>query len=204
MPRILAVAEQRGGKLRTVSGEVVSAARNLADTLQAEVHAAVLGPPAILDAAAQLGKFGAATVHVGVHDGFDQYSPDGFAGTLTELIRAGDYHTVLFPASAAGKDLAPRIAARLGCDAADVSSPTFTIVQEYEGRVRLQHVDLYRLTPAEARDLALEDLLDDAVMAVEWPDRWPDPPADAIDVTIDVTGEGVRRIVIGPTQGSAG
>ncbi len=92
----------------------------------------------------------------------------------------------------------------LGCDAADVSSPTFTIVQEYEGRVRLQHVDLYRLTPAEARDLALEDLLDDAVMAVEWPDRWPDPPADAIDVTIDVTGEGVRRIVIGPTQGSAG
>jgi electron transfer flavoprotein alpha subunit len=113
MPKILAVAEQRDGKLRTVSGEVVSAARNIADALGAEVHAALLGPPAVLEAAPQLGRFGASSIHVGTHDAFDQYSPDGFAATLAELIRAGDYHTVLFAASAAGKDLAPRIAARL-------------------------------------------------------------------------------------------
>jgi tRNA threonylcarbamoyladenosine biosynthesis protein TsaE len=88
------------------------------------------------------------------------------------------------------------LAEGLGCDPTDVSSPTFTIVQEYPGRVRLQHVDLYRLTPAEVRDLALDDLLEDAVMAVEWPDRWPDAPAEAIAVTIEVTGEFRRRIVI--------
>jgi len=113
MPGILAVAEQRNGKLRTVSGEVVSAARSLADALQTEVEAALLGPPAIREAAPELGRFGAARVHVGVHDAFEQYSPDGFGGTLADLIRAGDYHTVLFPASALGKDLAPRVAARL-------------------------------------------------------------------------------------------
>lgn len=65
------------------------------------------------------------------------------------------------------------LAEGLGLDPALVSSPTFTIVQEYRGAaVTLQHVDLYRLSPAEAADLALEDLMDDrTVMAVEWPDR---------------------------------
>jgi tRNA threonylcarbamoyladenosine biosynthesis protein TsaE len=89
------------------------------------------------------------------------------------------------------------LAQGLGCDPSDVSSPTFTIIQEYPGATRLQHVDLYRLSPAEVRDLALDDLLDDAVMAVEWPDRWLDAPAESIDVVIEVVGEGERRIVIG-------
>jgi tRNA A37 threonylcarbamoyladenosine biosynthesis protein TsaE len=62
-------------------------------------------------------------------------------------------------------------------------------------------VDLYRLSPAEVRDLALDDLLDDAVMAVEWPDRWLDAPAESIDVVIEVVGEGERRIVIGQSSG---
>ena len=57
-----------------------------------------------------------------------------------------------------------------GLDPADVTSPTFTIVQEYRGpSVTLQHVDLYRLSPAEVADLALDDLLDDrSVMAIGW------------------------------------
>jgi electron transfer flavoprotein alpha subunit len=113
MPRILAVAEQRNGELRTVSHEVVSAARELSGALGAEVHAALLGPPAVANAAAQLGRFGAAHVHVGRHDAFAQYAPDGFAASLSAMIQGGDFHTVLFPASAMGKDLAPRVAARL-------------------------------------------------------------------------------------------
>jgi tRNA threonylcarbamoyladenosine biosynthesis protein TsaE len=89
------------------------------------------------------------------------------------------------------------LAEGLGCNPEDVSSPTFTIVQEYAGPTRLQHVDLYRLSPAEVRDLALDDLLDDAVMAVEWPDRWLDAPEESIEVVMEVVGEGERRIVIG-------
>jgi tRNA threonylcarbamoyladenosine biosynthesis protein TsaE len=88
------------------------------------------------------------------------------------------------------------LAEGLGCDTSEVSSPTFTIVQEYRGPVRLQHVDLYRLSPPEVDELALEDLLDDAAMAVEWPDRWHHAPADAIAVTILPTSDAAREITI--------
>jgi tRNA threonylcarbamoyladenosine biosynthesis protein TsaE len=97
----------------------------------------------------------------------------------------------------AGKTAFTRGLARgMGCEAGAVSSPTFTLVQEYAGTTRLQHVDLYRLAPPEVDDLALEDLLDDAVMAVEWPERWLRAPADAIAVTIEPTGETTRRISV--------
>jgi tRNA threonylcarbamoyladenosine biosynthesis protein TsaE len=74
------------------------------------------------------------------------------------------------------------MAAGLGLDPADVSSPTFTIVQEYRGAaVTLQHVDLYRLTGAEVADLALEDLLDErSVMAIEWAEHLPRMPAGPV------------------------
>ena len=88
------------------------------------------------------------------------------------------------------------LAEGLGCDPSDVSSPTFTIVQEYRGPVTLEHVDLYRLTPAEVDDLALEDLLEAHVLAVEWPDRWREAPPDAIVVRIDIVGESDRRIAV--------
>jgi len=121
----------------------------------------------------------------------------GVGRALGETLGPGRVVLLTGPLGAGKTAFVRGLAEGLGCDPGDVSSPTFTIVQEYQGRLRLQHVDLYRLTPAETRDLALEDLLDVAVMAVEWPDRWPDAPADAIDVTIEVTGEQERRIVIG-------
>ena len=69
------------------------------------------------------------------------------------------------------------LAVGLGVDPADVSSPTFTLVQEYRGRLTLQHADLYRLNSAEAADLALDDLLTgDSLLAVEWAERWEDAP----------------------------
>ena len=99
----------------------------------------------------------------------------------------------------AGKTVFVRgLAAGLGLDPAEVSSPTFTIVQEYRGgRLTLQHVDLYRLGPAEVRDLALEDLLDpESVMAIEWAGRLPEPlPGPAIHVRLSHDPEG-RRLEI--------
>lgn len=97
----------------------------------------------------------------------------------------------------AGKTAFARgLAAGLGCDLEGVSSPTFTIIQEYPGPVPLQHVDLYRLSPSEVDDLLLEDLMDEAVMAVEWPDRWLRAPAHAIRVEIVPTGDDERRLTI--------
>ncbi len=88
------------------------------------------------------------------------------------------------------------LAEGVGCDSDDVSSPKFTVVQEYRGRVRVEHVDLYRLTPVEVDDLALDDLLEGAVVAVEWPDRWRDAPGDAIRVTLERVDDTTRRVTI--------
>jgi tRNA threonylcarbamoyladenosine biosynthesis protein TsaE len=89
------------------------------------------------------------------------------------------------------------LAAGLGFDAGEVSSPTFTIVHEYRGRLRLQHADLYRLTTAEVDDLGLEDLLDEhTVLAVEWAERWTSPPPDSVTIRFSHTGEHERRVVI--------
>ena len=84
----------------------------------------------------------------------------------------------------------------LGCDPNAVSSPTFTIIQEYPGPVTLQHVDLYRLAPAEVDELGLDDVLADHVGAIEWPDRWSQIPETAIRVQIDVMSGDARRITI--------
>jgi len=113
MSRILAVAEQRGGVLRAASHEVVTAARTIAESIGGEVHAALFGPPGTESLASELGRSGAVAVHVAAAAGFENPSPDAFAATLADHVRGEDYWAVFFPASAMGKDLAPRVAARL-------------------------------------------------------------------------------------------
>jgi tRNA threonylcarbamoyladenosine biosynthesis protein TsaE len=88
------------------------------------------------------------------------------------------------------------IAEGLGADPGDVSSPTFTILQQYGGSPRLYHADLYRLTPAEAADLGLEETGLDGILAVEWPDRWNARPANGLHVVIEDQGGDERRITI--------
>ena len=88
------------------------------------------------------------------------------------------------------------VADGLGIDVGDVSSPTFTLVQEYRGgRLTLVHVDLYRLNdPREIDDLGLEEIGADAVLSIEWADRLPRPPAEAIRIRIEHAGDEERRI----------
>ena len=67
------------------------------------------------------------------------------------------------------------IADGLRADSAAVSSPTFTLIHEYRGRLPLIHTDLYRLTAAQLEDTGLCDYLDGhTVIAIEWADRWKD------------------------------
>jgi tRNA threonylcarbamoyladenosine biosynthesis protein TsaE len=98
----------------------------------------------------------------------------------------------------AGKTVFVRgLAEGLGIDPEDVSSPTFTLVHEYRGSaMTLYHADLYRLEPAAADDLGLEEMgAGDGVLVIEWPDRLTLPIADALRVTIEVTSDTTRRIV---------
>ena len=113
MSHVLAVLEQRDGTLRKVSHEVVTGARRLADALGGEVHALVCtaGPVAGVDAAS---RFGADKVTTVTNDAFGPYAPEGYARVAAERAKGGGYGAVVFAASAQGKDLAPRVAAKLG------------------------------------------------------------------------------------------
>jgi len=116
---------------------------------------------------------------------------------LGETLRGGDV-VLLHGDLGAGKTAFVRGLARgLGADPSEVSSPTFTLIQEYRGRVTLFHVDLYRLEEREVDDLGLEELvLGDGVVAIEWAERWRGRPDDVIEVRIEEVGEENRRIRI--------
>jgi electron transfer flavoprotein alpha subunit len=116
MAGILAFAEARDGDIRKAAHEAITAARSVAGDLGAEVHALVIGGPGTAEGAADLGRFGATRVLVAEDDRFAHYDADGYAAVVKERISSGDYQAVVFTATALGKDLAPRVAARLGVD----------------------------------------------------------------------------------------
>ena len=106
----------------------------------------------------------------------------------------------------AGKTAFTRGLARgLGCKET-VTSPTYTIVNEYlGGRLPLFHFDMYRLASSDDLwDIGWEDYLDrEGVCAVEWSENVQDAMEDAITVTIEKLGESTRRITIEGGQGYA-
>ncbi len=123
MPPILAFAETRAGELRKVALETVTAARQAADASGGgEVHAVLIGGPGLAKQAEALGRHGADMVIVAEHAGLDRYSPEVFAATVADRLRSGGYRAGIFPASAQGRDLGPRVAAKAGVSlASDVT-----------------------------------------------------------------------------------
>ncbi len=142
MPRIFALAESRNGELRKVAFETITAARQAADALGgSEVHAILFGAPGIGSRAETLGQYGADAVTVVEHPALERYSPEVLAATIATRLQ-GDYRAAFFSASAEGRDLAPRVAAKLGVSlASDVTGFEFqgdsVIVQHpaYTGKV---------------------------------------------------------------------
>jgi tRNA threonylcarbamoyladenosine biosynthesis protein TsaE len=118
------------------------------------------------------------------------------ARDLAAQLKPGDV-VLLSGNLGAGKTAFVRgLAAGLGIDPEEVSSPTFTIVHEYRGgRVTLYHVDLYRLEKTATDDLGLEEMgVADGVLAIEWPDRLTHEMPGARSVTIEIVDDTTRRI----------
>jgi tRNA threonylcarbamoyladenosine biosynthesis protein TsaE len=110
----------------------------------------------------------------------------------------GDEVVFLFGELGAGKTVFVKgIASGLGLeDSRHVCSPSFTLVNIYQAKFSIFHVDLYRLrTDAEIQDLGWEDYLGQGVVLVEWAEKLTFP-LDSIQVHLDVLGEKQRKITI--------
>ncbi len=114
------------------------------------------------------------------------------------MLRAGDVVALSGPLGAGKTSIARGVLAALGLEG-EAPSPSFAIVQPYdppEIRMSVLHVDLYRIEhPDEARELGLDDALDDGALLVEWPERLGDDPwPEALWLTLAFDEAGGRRL----------
>ena len=115
-----------------------------------------------------------------------------------KTLKRGDVISLIGTLGAGKTVLAKGIARSLGIKEAIVS-PTFTIVQEYNGREKLYHLDLYRLSGEdEFESMGGEDFLyPDGITLIEWAEKIGDMmPPDAYKVTISILEDGSRSIEI--------
>ncbi len=109
---VLVITEQRNNAFRKVSYEIVSEGRRLADQLNSSLETVVFGTD-IETMSKNLEKYGADKIYLAESDIFKYYSAEGYTKTLIDLIKNVDPQVILLPATAIGKDLAPRLAAHL-------------------------------------------------------------------------------------------
>ena len=117
---------------------------------------------------------------------------------ISTLIRSGDVITLSGPLSAGKTTLVRGLLAALG-HKGEVPSPSFAIVQPYEELAPpVWHVDLYRIEqPSDLEELGLEDIRDEGVLIVEWPehagaDVWP----EALGLSLQVDEDGARALTV--------
>ena len=137
-------------------------------------------------------------------------SPDeteAWARTLARTLEAGDILALEGELGAGKTTLVRGLAAGLGIDPGLVSSPTFALMNEYEGpKLTLVHIDAYRLSgPAELAGLGWEQLIEDPriVLAVEWPSKIQGslPPHRTITIALEHVDERTRALTITPKRG---
>jgi len=138
MANVLVFAETRGTALRKVALEAVTAARALAEASGGgEVHALIAGAPGAAAGAEQLGKYGADVVYVVEHPALATFEREAIAATVAERAKQGGYRAVVLGFSTQGRDLGPRLAAKLdapiAADVIDIAVSGDTVVVKHPG-----------------------------------------------------------------------
>jgi tRNA threonylcarbamoyladenosine biosynthesis protein TsaE len=120
---------------------------------------------------------------------------------LAMTLRAGDILALTGPLGAGKTRLVAGLARGMAA-AARVRSPTYTLVNEYPGRVPLVHLDLYRVAPAEIEGLGLEDHRERAALVVEWGEKLPASfRAEALTLEFEIVSATERAIRAAATAG---
>lgn len=142
MSKILVFAEQREGELKKIAFENLSLATRIGTDMGTEVVAVLIGNN-LSSLGEQLGKFGASKVIVCQNESLNLYQPEGYAKILADLVNSEDASIVIMGSTLMGKDLAPRITARLNaalatdCISVEASEGDLKIVRPmYAGKVR--------------------------------------------------------------------
>jgi tRNA threonylcarbamoyladenosine biosynthesis protein TsaE len=97
------------------------------------------------------------------------------------------------------------VSSATGVSPDEVVSPTFTLINRFEGEFPVHHADLYRVERGEIYGIGLEDALEEGgAVIVEWAEKIPEPEQDALKVFIyDVNLTDSRRIVLDRLQGGS-
>jgi tRNA threonylcarbamoyladenosine biosynthesis protein TsaE len=117
---------------------------------------------------------------------------------IAEKLTKGSVVALHGPLGSGKTTLVKGIAAGLGIEES-VTSPSFTLISEYEGRLRLYHMDLYRIDSIDEFELlgAEELMYDEGVTIIEWAEKIEEIlPENRIGVTFDMEAGGVRKISI--------
>jgi len=121
---------------------------------------------------------------------------------LGRLLGPGDVVALSGPLGSGKTTLTKGLAEGLGVgEPRWVTSPTFVLVHEYEGRLPVYHLDAYRLGgAADAEALGADEMFfGSGVTIVEWADRiLPALPAERLDVALEIVGEASRQLTLRP------